>query len=229
MERIEQLRLIDIFVVNERRPVDDEVVSRLAESIKQLGLRTPITVRSVDKVVDPAVGEIDGGYALVAGRHRLEAMRKLGRDTIPAIVEKWDAIEGELWEISENLHRADLTKEQRDRYIVRYAQLLEEQEKSRIVGQVVPLFKRRGMPKGIAKKVAEKTGLSKKTVQRALNPPKKKTAAPQLTDEDVAEKQFAALMSAWNKASASVRQRFREEIDTPVMDSGDIPTFLRRA
>lgn len=59
---------------------------------------------------------------------------------------------------------------------------------------------------------------------------RKPILAPEpIADEDVEEQQFAALMTAWNKASAPVRQRFREEIDTPVMDSGDIPNFLRRA
>lgn len=58
------------------------------------------------------------------------------------------------------------------------------------------------------------------------------TTPEQLSDDDAEEKQFSALMNAWNKASPSVRQRFREEIDTPIMDAGqsdDIPSFLIRA
>lgn len=40
-----------------------------------------------------------------------------------------------------------------------------------------------------------------------------------LTDEEASEKQFAALVVAWNKAGETARQRFREEIiDTPVFD-----------
>lgn len=45
-----------------------------------------------------------------------------------------------------------------------------------------------------------------------------KVADEPLTDEEAAEKQYAALVSAWNKAGESARQRFRELIDTPVMD-----------
>ena len=42
-----------------------------------------------------------------------------------------------------------------------------------------------------------------------------------LTDEEASEKQFAALVAAWNKAGETARQRFREEVvDAPVFDSG---------
>jgi ParB family chromosome partitioning protein len=39
-----------------------------------------------------------------------------------------------------------------------------------------------------------------------------------LDDEDAKERQVAALMAAWNKASAEARQEFLERIDVPVMD-----------
>ena len=40
-----------------------------------------------------------------------------------------------------------------------------------------------------------------------------------LTDEEASDKQFAALVSAWNKAGEAARQRFRDEIvDGPVFD-----------
>lgn len=38
--------------------------------------------------------------------------------------------------------------------------------------------------------------------------------------EDVTEKQFEALMSAWNKAGADARERFLATIDVPVFDRG---------
>ena len=43
-------------------------------------------------------------------------------------------------------------------------------------------------------------------------------ADPPLDDEDAKERQVAALMSAWNKASAEARQEFLDRIDVPVMD-----------
>lgn len=45
-----------------------------------------------------------------------------------------------------------------------------------------------------------------------------KVADEPLTDEEAAERQYAALVSAWNKAGEDARQRFRELIDTPVFD-----------
>ena len=49
-------------------------------------------------------------YRLIAGRHRLEAIRQLGRDAIYArIVSGIDAAAAELMEIDENLIRAELS------------------------------------------------------------------------------------------------------------------------
>jgi hypothetical protein len=45
-----------------------------------------------------------------------------------------------------------------------------------------------------------------------------KVADAPLNDEAAQERQVAALMSAWNKASAEARQEFLDRIDTPVMD-----------
>ena len=54
-----------------------------------------------------------------------------------------------------------------------------------------------------------KKGIARRVVKLADEP---------LTDEDAREKQVAALMAAWNKASAEARQEFLERIDTPVFD-----------
>ncbi|TIO15603.1 MAG: hypothetical protein E5X86_19725 [Mesorhizobium sp.] len=45
-----------------------------------------------------------------------------------------------------------------------------------------------------------------------------KVADEPLTDDEAVERHYAALVSAWNKAGETARQRFRELIDTPVMD-----------
>jgi hypothetical protein len=45
-----------------------------------------------------------------------------------------------------------------------------------------------------------------------------KVADEPLSDEEAAEVQYAALVTAWNKAGEAARQRFRELIDTPVFD-----------
>ena len=53
--------------------------------------------------------ERDGRYLLIAGRHRLEALRVIGEERVPVRVVDFDDIEARLWSISENLHRTALT------------------------------------------------------------------------------------------------------------------------
>jgi len=45
-------------------------------------------------------------------------------------------------------------------------------------------------------------------------------AADPLNDPEAHEKQLAALMSAWNRAAAVVREEFMLRIDRPVFDRG---------
>ena len=88
-----------IKIGDERRPVDDAGVQRLAESIAKLGLLERIGVRT------------DG--TLIWGNYRVHAYRKLGRKQIPAAVLDLDELDFKLMEIDENLCRTDLTPVQR--------------------------------------------------------------------------------------------------------------------
>jgi ParB-like chromosome segregation protein Spo0J len=188
---VENIPVDDIFVVGERRAVDDGAVNELVRSIfggddgrAGIGLQTPITVRVDDSIPDPDTGEIMGAYALVVGAHRLEAYRRQGETCIPAIVRDCTLRETEMWEIAENLHRAELTKEQRDNYIRRYAELLaapiEDDAQNRVEQTEPPEIGYKKPPpaqKGIARKIADETGLSKSTVHRALNPDRRLSKA----------------------------------------------------
>ena len=182
---VENLPVDSIFAVGNRRPVDEGAVQVLAESIKKNGLQTPIAVRVDESITDPDTGEVTGGYALITGAHRLGAYRLLAFSHIPAIVRDCDEIDAELMEITENLHRADLTKEQRDVQVRRYAELIAAKE-SREAAKISqnPTFSqpevqaiRKGQVgqgrgnKGIVRKVADQTGLSKDIVRRALFQP----------------------------------------------------------
>jgi N6-adenosine-specific RNA methylase IME4 len=88
------------------RALREEVVAGLAESIS-IGQKQfqPIIVRP-----RPRGGM---GYILVAGWHRLMAIRALKRDSIDAYVYDINADEAKLIEIDENLIRADLTLAER--------------------------------------------------------------------------------------------------------------------
>lgn len=157
---IERIGVDAIRIAPGRRPVDPERVATLAESIRKIGLQTPVTVWMDDNDVPH----------LVAGAHRVAACKLLDID-VDAFVTTANEIDRELWEIAENLYRVDLTKEQRDQQIRRYAELLKEREaiSRQNVAKIEP-SRERGRPEGIAKQIAEETGLSQRTVQRVLAP-----------------------------------------------------------
>ena len=95
------------------RPYNATVVAELAQSIRAIGLQTPLTciIR-------------DGRHILVAGRNRLEALRLVGAEQAPVRIVDFDDVEAQLWRLSENLCRAELTKLQYDKQVVEYAELL---------------------------------------------------------------------------------------------------------
>ena len=102
----------DIIVGDRLRALDRQSVERLKESISRIGLRTPISVRTGEQ-----------GWTLVAGRHRLEACIELGMDEIPVVAETGSEFEARLWEIAENLHRAELTTLERAEHISQWIRL----------------------------------------------------------------------------------------------------------
>lgn len=60
-----------------RKTLDEDKVATLAESILEKGLEVPIQVRRDDA---------RNRFVLVAGLHRLEAVRALGEETVGALV-----------------------------------------------------------------------------------------------------------------------------------------------
>lgn len=91
-------------LTNRKRPLVAEAVTRLAESIALDGLLNPVTVREIEP----------GTYRLLAGRHRLEACKKLGWTDVPVTIKssvgdgELDGLHDELSEVDENLIRTDL-------------------------------------------------------------------------------------------------------------------------
>ena len=80
-----EVPLKQIKVSTRLRGTDEDKVTDLAESIEGIGLLHPITVSKH--------GE---WFHLLSGMHRLEAFRKLGRDTIPASINQSDPLIEEL-------------------------------------------------------------------------------------------------------------------------------------
>ncbi|WP_082006103.1 MT-A70 family methyltransferase [Ensifer sp. ZNC0028] len=156
------LLVSEIHVGHRLRTVDQAKVDALKVSIEELGLRTPISVvRSPDA---------PSQLKLVAGAHRLEAMKQLGREYIAAIVRREDDLDAELWEIDENLCRAELTPADRalfvfrrkEIYLMRHPETGHGGERaSRQVGDLRP-----DEPKRFTSATAEATGQSERAIQR---------------------------------------------------------------
>jgi ParB/RepB/Spo0J family partition protein len=154
----EQIAIADIVVPEDRRPLDQAKVAEIAESIKAIGLLSPIGV-FVDKTK----------FVLVYGRHRLEACRSLGQDEIAAIyVESGFNSTFEMMEIAENLHRADLTTQERNEHLARWVALLEKR-KPLDIGAAAPISKKPGRKPSVAvAEVAKRSGLATKTIKEAV-------------------------------------------------------------
>ncbi len=81
-----------------RAVFDEQALLELAESIKQLGVIQPITVRKVGK----------DRYQLISGERRLRAAKMAGLKTIPAFVRSTDDNNMLLEALVENIQREDL-------------------------------------------------------------------------------------------------------------------------
>jgi len=126
--------------VGERsRALREDAMVSLVESIKTIGLQAPISVQ-----IDPSSRA--ECYVLVAGLHRLEACRRLGMAHVDARIIDLDETERRLWEISENLHRAELTALERSEHIAEWIRLAEE--RGRHSAQLVPIESKRDDRRG---------------------------------------------------------------------------------
>lgn len=154
--------IASIRVPDERlRNVDPDAAARIADSIARIGLQSPVLL-CPDRD-DPTL------HMLVAGAHRLEAVRMLGWSSIDALVVDAGLDEIDLIEIDENLIREDLTALDRARFLDRrkriFARIREpgrggDRKSADYAPDPVP-----GL--SWADDTAERVGLSKRAVQRA--------------------------------------------------------------
>ena len=150
--------IAEIEVGQRLRSYDGDKVLALVESIQELGLRTPISV----------VRQGEGGFRLVAGLHRLEACRRLGWERIDALfVDGLDEIDQQIWEIDENLIRAELSEGERSEHLLRRKQLFEKKRAQELSGGgsggVKPQHEI-----GFATDTAGRTGLTKRHINRSI-------------------------------------------------------------
>lgn len=101
---------VDRIEVGERlRVIDADYARMLAESIRAIGLTSPVEVRPIS----------ENRYKLVAGGHRYAAITALGHAEIDAFVVEVGDLMAELREIDENLVRHELNFLDRAAFLVR--------------------------------------------------------------------------------------------------------------
>jgi ParB/RepB/Spo0J family partition protein len=193
---VQNVLVDEVFVDGDRRALNEAAVASLVESIKSIGLQTPITVRGDDTIADPDTGEVIGGYALVAGRHRLEACRALGYERIPAVVRECDEIDAELWEIAENLHRAELTVLERDTQVARWISLNLDSDRKKSLSQVATNSSG-GRPTTVGVRAAERElGIKRDDASRAVKVAKLSEEARRVAREVGLDDNRTALLAA---------------------------------
>ena len=157
--KTERLLLLDIETGERLRAVDANKVSALRASIAEIGLRTPITV-SASRFGD------DWQFRLVAGAHRLEALRSLGEEYADCFVMEGDEDDAALWEIDENFARSELSDAQRADHHVRREEILKRKglvSKGRGGDQ-----SEKSSLRSYAKQASDTLGVSKRTVEKDL-------------------------------------------------------------
>ena len=162
-----------IIVLKGRRPLDQEKVAEIAASIKDIGLLSPIGVRSLDsKAVEFTQGKVE----LVFGAHRLAACQRLGLTDIEVVEVDSCAGAGDeddafakLAEIAENLFRANLTIQQRNEHLALWVEWREKFGLTPISDSESPISGKPGRkPSRAIAAAAKMSGLTPKTVKQAI-------------------------------------------------------------
>lgn len=105
-----KIKIADVIIPKRLRQADTQKVREIADSIERLGLLNPITISSKKE--------------LIAGLHRLEAHKLLGREHIEARIKDFDDFKRELAEIDENLVRNELSILEQGEMILQRDELL---------------------------------------------------------------------------------------------------------
>ena len=135
-----------------RRPLIKAKVKFIAASMTEIGQQSPITLRTVQKKA-----------VLVDGLHRLAAAKLLRWQTIRCFYMAGDKIDARLWQISANLHRADLMVLERAESIEEWRMLIRKKAQ---VGQVALPGGHQPKDVGI-NTTAKELALTKEEVRRA--------------------------------------------------------------
>ena len=157
---------ISIIKINPgRRDTQQRNVEELARSIAAVGLMNPITITQDN--------------TLIAGLHRLEAVKRLGWTEIECNSVGMNSLQAELAEIDENIVRTNLSRQELGEQFLRRKEIYEMLHPETKAGAAQAAGMNRAIGNNVGDKLAstsksfvedtsEKTGMSKRTVSRLL-------------------------------------------------------------
>jgi len=112
-----------IKVINRMRKIDENNVSGLMTSIKEINLLHPI-----------CVARRGNDFILISGNHRREAFARLNKKYIPAVVREDNALVNQLVEIEENIVSKKNNAIQEAQQIVRREEILVQLGRKAVIG-----------------------------------------------------------------------------------------------
>jgi len=203
MEVLMSSKIVDIGEIclphTRLRPINDDKVNSIAESMKQFGQLYPII--------------IDDTYTLIAGLHRYKACLKNDNRNILCKIVKCTPEEAVIIEIDENLKRSDLTQDEKDsmmalrvKTLAKSKQLKEAKTPRVAFGEAV-------------KETSRDTGETKRAIQKSLQIDK--------IPEDVKQQPFYRDLNKNEKlqlASNLVKEEKKSRVDETQTDD-----YIQRA
>lgn len=148
-----------------RRELDADHVRELADSIRELGLLNPVTV--------------DKENVLIAGLHRLEAVKLLEWPEVECTVSSLEGLRAELAEIDENIVRNDFSAIEYGEMLLRRKEIYETLHPETKAGVAQAISMNRAIGNNVAAKsaatsksfvqdTAEKLGVAQRTVRQQI-------------------------------------------------------------
>lgn len=177
------IQINDITIGNNRRSLDSDKVSQLAQSIQEVGLLSPVVITRDNR--------------LVAGHHRIAAFKQLGRTEIPfQYLEHQDKNRIRLAEIDENLMRNQGTQLEQAEWLAERKTIYETlypETKAKIAGANASNAAQGNQSNAsdklsFASDTARAIGKSERTVQRKI---KRATTIPQTIRDSIRDTEIA--------------------------------------
>ena len=133
--------------------LDDELMKQTVESIRQIGVVSPLIVRP-----DP-----EGGFEILSGHRRLHAAQLAGLETVPVIVKEMDDDAAIIFMVDSNLQRENILPSERAfSYKMKLEAMKHQGERGDLTSAQV------GLKSWAAQVVAEEAGDSKSQVKRYI-------------------------------------------------------------